>query len=198
MGVSLAKINSALRAWEGSAAGQSAIGAKIAQYRKDGTSTTQAGSRVLTAEEVSALANEFIGVLQKHAGSSSGNGGSGSMPASVSAHFSSLTAGAPVEIGDGAFSVTISFGDDLSRPSMIDQDDGHPLGGGVHNIVALFNNGVNAKGAVYGLWIGHEGQGPMWSRRSRPALGFMQAAKAEFEGAHSDINVAIKLGDDYA
>lgn len=198
MGVSLAKINSALRAWEGSAAGQSAIGAKIAQYRKHGTATTQAGSRVLTAEEVTALANEFISVLQKHAGSSSGNGGSGSMPASVSAHFSNLTAGAPVEIGEGAFSVTISFGDDLSRPSMVDHEDGHSLGGGVDNIIALFNNGVNAKGAVFGDWVGHESEGPMWSRRSRPALGFMQAAKAEFEGAHSDVNVAIRLGSDYA
>lgn len=198
MGVSLAAINKALSAWEGSAAGKSAIGAKIAEYRGNGTTTTQAGSRVLTADEVTALANEFIGVLQKHAGASSGNGGSGSMPPSVSAHFSSLTAGSPVKIGEGAFSVTISFGDNLNRPSMVDPEDGHPLGGGVHNIVALFNNGVNAKGAVHGLWVGHEDQGPMWSRRSRPALGFMQAAKAEFEGAHSDINVAIRLGSDYA
>lgn len=195
-GVSLAAIQRALNAWEHSPEGRAAIKNKIVELRRSGVSTTQAGSRILTADDVAALANEFINTLQRHAGAVSGNGGSGSMPPSVAAHFSSLTAGSPVEIGEGSFMVSISFTDDLSRPSMTEQDSGNALGGGVHNIVALFNNGVNAKGSVYGMWEGHGG--PMWSQRSRPALGFMQAAKNEFEGAHADVNAQIILGDDYA
>lgn len=198
MGVSLDKIQRALNAWEKSPEGKAVIKRKIGELRRSGVSTTQAGSRILTAEDVAALANEFIGTLQRHAGSSSGNGGSGSMPPSVTSHFSSLVAGAPVELDEGSFMVTISFTDDLSRPSMVDHEDGHSLGGGVDNIVAIFNNGVNAKGSVFGNWVGHEEQGPMWSRRNRPALGFMQAAKNEFEGAHADVNAQIILGGDYA
>lgn len=198
MGISLAAINQKLRAYENSSAGKAAINRKIHQYQKEGTSTTQAGSRVLTAAEVSALANDFISILQSKAGSSTGNGGSGSIPPSVSAHLSNLTAGTPVEIADGYFSVTISFGDDLSRSSLRKPGTGEPTGEGIRNIVALFNNGAQAKGKVFGFWAGHDDLGPIWSRSMRPALGFMQEAKAEFEGKYgAEFGAQIILGGDY-
>ena len=197
MAVSLQSINSQLAAWEKSSAGQAAIKAKVGEYQKKGVKKTQAGSELMTAERARELANELIGILQSKAGSSAGNGGSGSIPPSVLSHFSSLTAGAPKDNGDGSFSVTISFGDDLTRPSMTNPSTGKPFDIGALNIVAMFNNGVGAPGSVFGIWEGH-GKEPRWSQRKRPALGFMQAAKQEFESKYGgSIEVQVTLGGDY-
>ena len=48
-------------------------------------------------------------------------------------------------------------------------------GDGIDNIVALFNNGVGADGAVHGYWDNH-GDDMYWSRMIRPSLGFIQEA----------------------
>lgn len=48
-------------------------------------------------------------------------------------------------------------------------------GDGIDNIIAMFNNGVKADGAVFGNWDGH-GHDGYWSERTRPTLKFVQEA----------------------
>ena len=156
--------------------------------RKNGVGQTQGGSKLLTAAEAEWLASQFIAILRSKASG---------LPESVAAHFASLDHGGASEFAEGFFTVPIYFGDDLSRPSLFDVFTDAPTGEGIDNIVALFNNGANASGRVFGFWDGHD-LGPVWSVPTRPALGFMQAAKSDFEGAYGGAYGAyIILGGDY-
>lgn len=64
----------------------------------------------------------------------------------------------------------------LYRDSFRESPNGSSrTGDGIDNIVAMFNNGVGAKGAVHGYWDDH-GDNMYWSRMIRPSLRFVQEA----------------------
>ena len=57
---------------------------------------------------------------------------------------------------------------------------------GVSNIVKLFINGYDARGAVYGVWKGH-GDEEIWSLRHRDPNDFMEKAVEEFNSKYTDV-----------
>lgn len=101
---------------------------------------------------------------------------------------SGLSAGAISAISDIDFGdVTISgnvgtvrvyFNGDMSRPSL----DPSSYPGGINDIVALFNNGVDHKmRPVHGMWHGKE----TWSRTVIPGTNFIEQAVSTFMGSYA-------------
>lgn len=138
----------------------------------------------ISPAEVAALAHELLSAIQSAAG------GAG-IPASVQSHISSASVSAPVEVGPGSYSVSISFGGDMSRPSLEPRKYG-----GVSNIVALFNKGYSAPKAKYvgGYWHGSF----TWGKPSRPALQFIQAACDSFMASHGgEYDIQIEISGEY-
>lgn len=72
------------------------------------------------------------------------------LPASVQAHVDSTSIGPIVEKGPRSYSVELSFGGGMARPSLNPTDDG------VNNIVKLFNNGYEADPQIFGYWHGQK------------------------------------------
>lgn len=67
---------------------------------------------------------------------------------------------------------------------------------GIDNIVALFNNGYEARASVYGYWVSKEKW--VWSTRKRPALHFMQESIEQFNSQYgAQYNCKAVLGEQY-
>lgn len=71
-------------------------------------------------------------------------------------------------------------------------------GDGVDNIVALFNNGVNASARVYGYWDGH-GEGKYASAQTRPSLEFIQEAARNVVNRYKRLGyiISIEISGEY-
>lgn len=141
-------------------------------------------------KEMILAAQGMVALLKQHAASAG-------LPASVMAHVESFAASAPTINDDGSGFAVINMGSDPTRPSLCPERYG-----GVHNIVALFNNGYEASASVYGKWEGHGdvegGSAFIKSRPQRGGLGFMQSAVADFNGKYgSKYNVIAVLGGPY-
>ena len=86
-----------------------------------------------------------------------------------------IIVGKPVRQG-AQYTLSISFNEDALRRDSLNPEL-YP--DGVTNIVKLFINGYDARGAVYGVWKGH-GDKEIWSLRHRDPGDFMEKAVAEF------------------
>ena len=93
-----------------------------------------------------------------------------------------IIVGAP-EPQEDKYSISISFNEDALRRESLDPDR-YPEG--VSNIVKLFINGYDARGAVYGVWKGH-GDEEIWSLRHRDPNDFMEKAVEEFNSKYTDV-----------
>ena len=98
------------------------------------------------------------------------------MPASLLGLVSAIDVGAPVNCGDGKYTITLNFSGNLVRqslaPSVYDPVD---------NILALFNNGYNARNFVFGEWPGH---GYTGSKLARLGNHFVNRACATFNSVY--------------
>lgn len=174
----------------------------IKNYSDNGITKTEAGDRIMSEKDMHLAAAKMIDVLIKTARSYD-------LPASIMEHFEGLSASKIYEMPDGSSTIYIYFGGDLHRESLY--SEGYD---GVDNIIAVLNNGYNAKGYVYGWWEGHEptednayrsgwtGSGStdayIRSRKDREGLQFIQQAVQDFNGNYgSDYNVVAIAGDDY-
>ncbi len=163
---------------------------EIMRRRKDGRGGKDIGLEIHTEAEMEAALQALIGMLRSNAGA---------LPASVAAHFGSLTAsGISYSEDETSATATVSFGGDLSRPSLVSTSgsgSGSSTGGGINDIVMLFNTGYEASRRVYGYYSnwgaskrdpseGPSGDMVIASRQSRPGLGFLEAAVDAFNAAY--------------
>lgn len=167
--------------------GKSKMASRVKELQKSGGKTSD-GSEVLNRRTIAKLASEMITLLKTTAASYD-------LAPSVMAHFGSLNYYIQ-ENDDGSCECFIYFMDDLSRESL-ESDDYQ--GEGIHNIIALFNNGYVAAAPKYGWWNGHSPKGEALNRsmtgtegyafikgtQARPSLHFMQRAVQDFQNKYS-------------
>ena len=135
--------------WKESSKGKRRMKSTIDKYVKNNVGKTQAGSTVLTRKMMADYGNKLIQAVRNAA---SGHG----LPGSVMDNVASLKKGKTAILPDGSYIMELSFGDDLTRPSLEPERYG-----GVRNIIAIFNNGYpkdsgrsEAISNVYGWWNG--------------------------------------------
>lgn len=163
----MGKVNSYARSQEG----QGVMKQYINQCRADGRSTTAAGDVIITEDIMIRAAEMLIAMLRETAAQHN-------LPESVRAHFDSLDYSQPVPYGKlgEQYKVDVSFGDDLSRMSLLITSGarrGEHTGGGISNIVSLFDTGYDASTRVYGMW---ESRGEeISSLKHREGLHFMDS-----------------------
>lgn len=181
--VSARSIEAYLQKFAQSAYGQNLMKSKVAQYKKDGVKQSAGGSAIVDEKAMVAAAQKMIELLQETAKSHA-------VPASVLKHFDKLRHTQVKTAPDGSAYIGIYFADDLHRASLYPET----YEAGVHNIVALFNNGYEARNYVYGWWDDHKAIGSesvyrsfpaqndayVRSKRSREGLGFIGSAVREF------------------
>lgn len=188
--VNLESIEAKLQAWAKSSEGKKRIAQTLKSYREgknphvNSTGKTIGGSEIITYDQMQAAAKDLISMLRKHAASAG-------LPASVLSHIESFTDSAVVVREDGGGMIEINMLDDASRASL--QPENYE---GAYNIVALFNHGWNAPGAVKGVWAttGEE----VWSRKTRAGSYFVQATVSEFLAKYgSKYNVTATISGEY-
>lgn len=140
------------------------------------------------------------------------------LPEQIKEVGSAISCTKPVRLPNGGYSVDIKFDKSAIFRESLENDDSYFAehngftGDGISNIVALFNNGVQAKGHVYGYWNGHRPTGSAlafsvhgdedyaWVRsaKDREPLHFMQKVEQKFNAMFSQkYCVTIILGSDY-
>lgn len=175
--------------WKHSSEGQKRMRQVVDMYARNGIDETLAGSRVLTRQAMFDYADRLIEAVRNTAQSCD-------LPESVAEHFDSLQRGKVAMLSDGSFVMEISFGDDLSRPSL--QPDDYE---GVRNIIAIFNNGypadrsrVEAISHVSGWWHGRN----VNALGFRTGLQFMQTAVDDFNSVYgSKFGIHAEVGEIY-
>lgn len=194
MGINLSGIQSKVNAFANSPAGKAKIRKAILSESGTGTGS---GDGIIDLEkrrqEMIIAGQEMLAIIRKHAASAG-------LPASVMAHAESFVAGPPNINDDGSGSLSVWMSDNAGRPSL--QPSMYEP---IYNIVALFNNGYDAGGVVYGSpEVEIEGQQSIngffyvKSKQHRDGLGFMQSAVAEFNTRFGDkYNVTAKLSGTY-
>lgn len=182
-------IQKKLEDWERSEKAQKKIQSTIDRYIRTNKSRTDAGGHVITKAEIKNAATKLVTLIKSYARGYN-------LPASVMAHFDSLTVTAATRSDDGSYTVEINFTDDLSRESL--QPDKY---GGVDNIIAIFNNGYPADRSrsaaisyVHGWWHSRETQ----ALEYRPGLYFLQDAVNDFnENYGMALGMYAELGTVY-
>ena len=81
------------------------------------------------------------------------------------------------------YMISIEFNEDALQRKSLDPDR-YP--DGITNIIKLFVNGYDARGAVYGVWEGH-GDNEVWSLRHRDPNDFLERAVSEFNSKYANI-----------
>ena len=125
------------------------------------------------------------------------------IPTSVLSSISMAHSGIPAyDAARGKWCVDIVF-DNLHRDSLYQK--GYP--GGLRNILAAFNNGVNARKKVYGIWKGHHATSPyvketpdgvfVASKQTRIGAHFIQNGVNNFLAKYSKYNIEVEIGTDY-
>lgn len=158
-------------AWERSDKGQKKIHGTVNKYVRNNVARTKAGSRVVTQRDMLEAARKLVQQIKDTAHGCD-------LPASVLAHFDSLSIGKLQRQVDDSYIIEINFTDDLTRESL--QPEKY---GGVRNIIAIFNNGYpvdmsrsEAISHVSGYWHGKE----TVALEYRPGLYFLQDAVNDF------------------
>lgn len=131
-----------------------------------------------TPEEAAA---KFINVLRNSIGSS------GLSEGAIDA-ISNIEHGSAHKIGENTYIIDVYFAGDMSRPSLDEATYG-----GINDLVALFNNGVDhTMRPVHGTWHGKE----VWSKTVIPGTHFIEQAVTDFMGNYSSeynvINISIE------
>lgn len=95
---------------------------------------------------------------------------------------SNIEHGSAHSVGHNTYIIGVYFVGDMTRPSLDEAKYG-----GINDIVALFNNGVDhTMRPVHGLWHGKE----TWSRTVIPGTHFIEQAVTDFMGNYaSEYNV---------
>lgn len=181
MNIDFSSISSKVNKYIASDDGKKKIQQKMSELRSGhGGSKTSGGSIVLTYDQMQDAAKELIALIRRHAASAG-------LPPSVMVHVESFEDSKIIVKGDGSAEISINMMDDPKRPSLLPEDFD-----GVENIVAIFNRGVHAQGAVYGYWA--SAGKDVWSQGTRPALHFMESAINEFNmkyGGKYDVTVTL-------
>lgn len=158
---------------------------QIAQLRKSGKDGDALGLDIVSIPEMEAALQALIGILRSY---------SGGLPSSVAAHFDALVAsGISIASDDSGASASVSFGGDLSRPSLVRSDGS--AAGGIDDIVMLFDQGYSASSRVYGYYSnwgalkrdpaeGPSGDMVIASLQTRPGLGFLESAIDAFNAQY--------------
>lgn len=199
MNINMSSIMSKAKAFSESPEGKRRMKTCLEKYEKEGRTSTGAGDKLITEKMMLKAASKLIHMMKTTAASYN-------LPESVMKHFDSLKCSAPVKLNDGATVIYIYFEDDLHRDSLEDGSDyyGGKFGGytgeGINNIIALFNNGANAKDYTYGWWNGHHATGDgvlrsgydndfAWTRskKEREALHFIQQAVMDFNTSYGAV-----------
>lgn len=158
-----AAIQAKVAAWGNTPAGQAKIAAVIENYIRTGTTSVKITGNVITKAQMMEAAEKMKSLLMQCASG---------LPPSVQAHVDSTSIGPIVENGPGSYSVTLSFGGGLGRPSL----DPKNYPGGYPNIVRLFNDGYGPIGQVFGEWHGQR----VGSRTFREGTHFVSQAVGMF------------------
>ena len=139
------------------------------------------GDKIISEADMDAAADRLIEIIKSL------------LPDSIKTVGDSLGRSLPEEQATGETEVKIYFNEaELRRESL--RSDLFP--DGIDNIVALLNNGYNARNYVYGEWKGHN----VWvrSRKDREPLLFMQKAVDEFNARYGErYNVTAILDSAY-
>lgn len=196
--INLRAIEEKCRRYSNTTAGKRRMRQAVRGAVREGRKYTGCGDKVASFETMTQLANELIQTLQVVAGDATYG-----LPYSVQRHFNSLEY-MVMDGGDGTYEFAIYFADDLSRPSLWNDQDCD----GIHNIVALFNNGYLAAEYTYGWWEDHNPTGE-WSLYTsgygatdayirseigRPSLHFMQRAVQDFLAKYqAQYNIQVEL-----
>ncbi|MDE6150100.1 MAG: hypothetical protein K2F81_08425 [Ruminococcus sp.] len=128
-----------------------------------------------TAHTPEEAASKFIEVLRNSINSA------GLSEGAIGA-VSNIEHGSAHSIGHNTYIIGVYFVGDMARPSLDEAKYG-----GINDIVALFNNGVDhTMRPVHGLWHGKE----TWSRTVIPGTHFIEQAVSDFMGNYaSEYNV---------
>ncbi len=178
-----AKMQRLAENWAKSSAGKAKIKSIIQEHQRTGK-PLEGGGTIITSQQVTAMAQDLISMIQAR------------LPEQIASVGGTLTSSAPIANSDGSYKVSISFDSGALFRASHETLDGGVQYDGRSNIVALFNNGYKAGGTVYGLWKS-KGKN-IYSLRSRPHLGFMQEAAAEFNARYgAEYNATVQLGADY-
>lgn len=165
------------KAHMGSSAGQSKVNTVVSKVML-GNIRLQSGGTAHTPEEA---ASKFIEVLRSSINSA------GLSEGAIGA-VSNIEHGSAHSIGNNTYIIGVYFVGDMTRPSLDEAKYG-----GINDIVALFNNGVNhTMRPVHGLWHGRE----TWSRTVIPGTHFIEQAVADFMGNYASeynvINISVE------
>ena len=181
--INASQIMQKVRAFSETPTGKKMMSDKIQEYREKGVRYTGAGDLILTEDTMHDIAYELIRNLQQMATTLETMR---VLPHSVAEHFDSLQADVISNRKNGGYIIGIWFADDLHRYSLYNYSSNgakRHTGSGIDNIVALFDNGYQAAGAVYGFW---ESAGVYtWSLNQRPELGFMQGEIDRFNAQYN-------------
>ena len=180
------KIMSKIKDWANSRAGKKRVGQLKGHYREavekfaSGQATDSLAAK---AETMNRLARELIAIVRKH------------MPDSLADVCDRMSNQQPIKRTDGSVEIAVRFSPDAIRRNSL-WVSGYP--NGVDNIVALLNNGYNARDYVYGVWDRNPSAGVITSVREREPLYFMQRAVREFNAKYGKkYNVTASLGSVY-
>lgn len=204
MAISESALQQKVIAWADSHIGRKAVNNKLNAMRTVGNGSGANGSsRLANGQEVPSehtmliLAKDLISIINRV------------LPEQISTV--SLSSSGPTKNPDGSYSVQIFFDEEDLRRESLENDYQTYTGDGIENIVALFNNGMDAKDFAYGWWDNHGPSGSAFSRsmpgdkfawvrskKHRDPLLFMQAAVEEFNTKYSArYGVSVVLSDDY-
>jgi hypothetical protein len=202
------RLNALISKWEKSSGGKARIQAYVNGLVGRGSGRTVGGSTYVGRDDMIMAAREMVEYVK----SSASDAG---LPASVIANINSLTYTEPYDDGNGNIRIDLYFADrsngSLGRPSLY--EEGYPEG--VGNIIALFNNGYNAKNYVYGWWDNHTASLEssvdtkyrsgistssvyIRSKLNREATLFMQGAVRRFNEKHKESITAVLNSSEYS
>lgn len=203
--INLSGIDSKVKAWSKSPEGKKRLQEHVRGMAGKGSGKTAAGSSYLGEKDFIRAAEEMVAFV-KSAAASAG------LPSSVMDNINSLTYTKPYQDKDGMMRIDLYFADgltgDLSRESLYSDSPKAKRRDGVDNIIALFNNGMDASVYAYGFWMHHQPTSEripisfvdesiyVRSVKHRDALLFMQNAVSAFNEKYSASSVSAKLDED--
>lgn len=175
MSINMGSIMGKVRAYANSPEGKARMKSYVNGQIASGKTTTDSGAQVVNLAEMEGAAAALANMVISAAASSG-------VPGSVMAAVSSISSTAPYKVSDTGYRIDLFFTANLHRESLY--SEGYD---GVHNIIALFNNGYMASNTVYGLWHGKN----IRSKIAREPLDFMQSAVSQFNASYGGTYHAV-------
>lgn len=148
----------------------------------------QANGAFVSLKDMTKMANHLASMIRSR------------LPDSISKVGNTLVCSSPRKRADGRYEIVLSFSEEALFRASLETTYYNPSGIGVYNIVALFNNGYNARTSIYGTWNStrYGVIGKVVSLDQREPLHFMQDAQDEFNNIYGKkYNVFLELGQVY-